>query len=571
MILKQRINGLNSVKKSEYNKINNKINDNIGNSIDNKIKNKIFITILVLSLSLISVAILGGLLFSLIKLDIPPEIEYRVSRGQGQSLNVTMRVNKSFFSKTGDVVFTADNTAIKVISCQDSRNAGRPYYYNDNIIEISTPRGDYVDFTYNAPISAVGKHGYRGKIDENYLVFDGAQVFLLPSAYYSYDDGEVSKAVGNIKLIFNFKNDWVEIVPPKEVKSPSWADLNGLLHNAFVFGDFVKLKEYKGMSIFALRNDYNENYENDERETGFINLYDYYSNLFSSQLEHFNVALLPADTETGLPIIGGAGKTAVAASFDESLLRDWQLLSHRMFHAFFDTRIAAPNIYAAPNLWLYEGLATYYENMSMGALHDDLKNRIGANPDGQFAELFSQYLYMLLKYPQYFGFPPMMEAEITHTGALVEFLHYTAAPIIVRALEEASGEPHSLLRYCIENAETLGDSPLAYEAALALLGDNSTQFCENYLLNAGIPPLWHLGAYMPQDEVTTLRILNYIEYVMSSWFAVDNPDYKGNIVNEEDLHDILAQAKNSPSKFDNENLGNSVRDYSFTLYAILNS
>jgi len=417
----------------------------------------------IVSAAAIAALIAGILCFAWI--DLPPEAEYSVSPGQGQSLRVTLKVKASLFGKPGKAVFyTLDGT---------------------DTIEFSLRRGRAARLEYDAPLGQMGKHGHRGGITEKYLVFDGGQAFLQPA-------GDLRR----IRLAFDIHQSWIEIAPCRDIKNPGWMDIYCLMQNAFAFGEFQLLDSFEGVSVYAL----------DDSMDSIRELCTYYSGLFCSPPEAYSVVLLPPEDD----IVGGAGRPCVAASFDTQALRDWQLLSHRMFHAFFDMRAADPAWYAPPNLWLVEGLATYYENMSMAALQK-------GDPEQLLAVIYAQYLYMRGKYPDAFVFAPMREAELS--GAQREFLHYTAAPLLAAAFEDASlragNTPDALLRFCLE-ADPPPESPLVFSAAAALLGEEGEDFYRTYCLQAGIPPLTRLEAGMPEGEALA-DALEYIERVMASW------------------------------------------------------
>ncbi len=83
-----------------------------------------------------------------------------------------------------------------------------------------------------------------------------------------------------------------------------------------------------------------------------------------------------------------------------------------------------------PNLWLTEGLATYYENLALESLEEELKERLDIKFKKEMAILYTRYLYMTLKEPSRFRIIPMEEGSIRSHGK-IEFLHYTKAPLLV--------------------------------------------------------------------------------------------------------------------------------------------
>ena len=145
---------------------------------------------------------------------------------------------------------------------------------------------------------------------------------------------------------------------------------------------------------------------------------------------------------------GGAGIHSVCATFDETSRRDWELLSHRMFHAYFDSRIPTQTFHAAPNLWFMK-VCDYYENASMSALPEKQREQLGIRPEWQFQSLFNRYLTIRIKDPALFSFAPMDEALISESEGRKEFLHYIQAPLVVKLVEDRASElSGGKMRFC---------------------------------------------------------------------------------------------------------------------------
>ena len=225
-----------------------------------------------------------------------------------------------------------------------------------------------------------------------HIIFDGDQAFLLPAPFYIYDDEGIKESVGTIRFTFDIPKDWMKVVPFDRIDNPGWNDIYAIHKNAFVFGMFDKIMETEaGFRVYVPAGAVHT------ETSGFKELFAYFVDLFASAPPEYSVVLLPPDNRgervigggdiglTGDRIIGGAGTAVTAASFDYNKLRDWQLLSHRMFHAFYDTTAPYYNAHVPPNVWLNEGLSTYYENMSMGALPEHLKSMLGVDVNGRFA------------------------------------------------------------------------------------------------------------------------------------------------------------------------------------------
>ena len=475
-----------------------------------------------------------------------------------QSLTIKMSIAIPLFSKKEAVYLFLGDKNISFRSCTDTwGNAKEVFVSEEGFLTIPVSRGSTYNIVYDVIVSLPAKHGGRGAVTDTYVVFDGDQAFLLPAEFNILSDEGVKNSVRRINFIFDFPKNWTRIIPFDRVDNPSWMDIYAITKNAFVIGEFnTIISEENGLKVYApamqtaiAAQGVTATQAAAQTQTqiqtmltpvdtsGFLSLYAYYSELFESAPDEFSIVLLPSDSR----IIGGSGTGVVAASFDPDSSKDWQLLSHRMFHAFYDTAAPYINVHAAPNLWLNEGLATYYEKLSMNALNDPLKLRLNADFRTQMALTFSQYLYMRLKEPFQYNFAPMDEDRIT-SASMTEFLHYTVAPLIVLLFERESvmnhgATPDSLLKYCLDG-DAFEARITALEAALDLLGDKGTEFCDSYLLGMEIPPLWYLKAYQPSTE-EVLEALNYIEELLASWRVSETPDFSADILSVEELNELM--------------------------------
>jgi hypothetical protein len=502
----------------------------------------------------------------LFTLDSPMSYDYEVTLADSstQTLRVSMTVSSPFFRKVDSAFIYLGDKNVKVLGCFDENDKLKETFLSDDgIIEAPVSRGGKTSIIYDVPVGMPAKHGDRGAVSEDYIIFDGDQAFLLPALFYVYDDTGIRRSIDRISFTFYFPPDWEEIVPFTRIDNPGWNDVYALSKNAFVFGKFSNiLSTDEGLNVYALA-------DSAKPETsGFGEMFDYYTDLFGSSPAEFSVVLLPSDDRED-KIIGGSGTAVTAASFDYGLLRDWQLLSHRLFHAFYDTAAPYVNVHVPPNLWFNEGLATYYENMAMEALPEPLKSKLGVDVERQFALIFDQYLYMRIKDPFAYTFAAMDEDKM-ESGALTEFLHYTAAPLIVKSLIDESvklgNAPDDLLKYCL----TEDSSPITpLWAALELLKDDSQKFCESYMLGTGIPPLWYLKDDQPPSQ-EVLEALNYIEIILESWWKLENSSYQAHVVTGEQLDTAMKDVEETQVLFLPQEAAGLIRNYCPEVYALLN-
>jgi len=545
------------------------------NKSENKTGNKgFFLSMRVVVIAGIGVVLALVLLACFIVLDELPGFLYYVTiPDSGSALIVTLEISNPLFSKTESVSLLLGDKEITIAACNNA--AGRPTgdpFLDDGVLYIMTGRGSRTYLTYTAEVATPGKHGNRGDIGRDYAVFDGEQALLLPVDCYSYKPGfDRTALLGKVGFDFYLPDGWEQVIPRDTVEKPLWSDIYAITQDAFVFGKFTKIPETTpGLDAYVLSS---ADPVSREALDGFNSLYAYYSQLFGSEPKLYSIIALPKPGADTPQVIGGAGRGSVAASFDQDLRRDWQLLSHRMFHAFFDSAAPYATFHMPSNTWFYEGMATYYENMSMNALPASLKTRLDIDVNRQMTLLFNSYLYMRIKDPAAFGYPPMREEDIA-ADAAIEFLHYTTAPLLVKLLEDTAQKkghpPDSALRFCVNNGDMFDERFVAFEAAIELLGEDDAQiYCESYLLSLEVPPLWDLKPYQPSDR-EILDGLNDIEYVIGSWFKNIDEDYPIDTVTYAQLQDAIENLKDNRALFLTVGVSVKLEDYCLPLYALLN-
>ena len=301
---------------------------------------------------------------------------------------------------------------------------------------------------------------------------------------------ENMEEINNIKKITikcMVPDTWDVIIPfPKknvkgiaEVINPTWTSLYEIRKSSFTFGRFQKKKHLNGKLGYTVYLDKDvEKYYTQSVMRGIDNIYKYYCELFNCDLENFAIVLLRKDEVNDNYIISGSSTRNIVSTFDTEIARDWQLLGHRLFHSFFESQVTATKYHEPPLLNLYEGLATYYENISMKNLPENIKNQLNIDPENEILELFQRYVYMKLKNPSNYSLIPILERKIFASQAKIEFLHYTQAPLIVKYLEdlvfEKNGKKDNIINYILKNR---GDNSVTVgRIANSLLGKEATVF-----------------------------------------------------------------------------------------------
>ena len=226
-------------------------------------------------------------------------------------------------------------------------------------------------------------------------------------------------------------------------------------------------------------------------------------------------------------------EASVGASFNPENTRDWELLSHRMFHAFLDSSLHGQTLHMAPLLWFSEGLATYYENIALQQMPESMRISYGWKDDLQFAKLYDQYLYMRCKEPVLYQIAPM-EEEGLKSQAQVEFLHYIQAPLMIKRMETIAGKDSVLneLLKCYE-----WDSFSMEDMVKQLLKDDYVENWKNYFVGKEIIPLWQLGKTVRNDS-TIVEHLNSAEWTLGSWLNKELEYYPIEKISIEELENL---------------------------------
>lgn len=424
------------------------------------------------------------------------------------------------------VEFYTGDKLIAINYCRDKKGRNIPFKNAEDVISIPTQNESYIEISYIVKVGEIGKHGYRGKVYNDLIVFDGGQALLFPVEFYMGND--IEGTIDSISFAYNVPEKWEKVIPFQKIIYPSWYQQYALYNSCFAFGNFYKKEYKKGETSFFIFVDPKSVSLADETEKGLNALYDYYSELFEYNVGDYSVVLLRKNPEDQQYIIGGAGARSVGSTFDPDNPRDWKLMSHRMFHSFFESQFESKIFFRPPQLWFYEGLATYYENCSMESLPESLKRRLALTSQESFALLFKEYIYMRIKYHPLLALAPMDEERMLQFPAKIEFLHYTQAPLVIKAIEDLSYDkikmPNRILNYILENKskdESLSIKNIVYN----VLGSDDGEFFYNlYLTNEEILPLWYLRTDEKNEEYI-INELNYLEYTIWSWLRVNYGNY----------------------------------------------
>lgn len=403
-----------------------------------------------------------------------------------------------------------------------------PMKEDKDFIHFNIQNADVFTVEYNVHVGFFAKHGQYGHVSDECIAFAGEQILLLPFECLNLTS---NKGDFNFDLDINFefnlddKFDTISIpynnCNKTNITASTWGEMFEIMKSSYVFSD---LNTYKINDYLVLNSNFDVNGQSLEN----INkIYDYYKSLFGIDI-NLNINSIFVNENK---LFAGSSKTNICASFDFNNKRDLQLLSHRMFHAFMDTRLNNLVFHVPPNLWVTEGLATYYEHKSLEcALDADFKNELSISFEEEFKKLYRIYLYSINKNEKLYNFPPIAEGNL-QSHALIEYLHYTKSPLLIKFFEDSSSldNDDKFINYLL-SLETLEkfSQPDMFKA---ILTDKINDFAINYIFGAEALPI---DLDLSGDIEIIIEDLTEFERIMSSWFELDKVK-NDNSVTDEDL------------------------------------
>lgn len=498
-----------------------------------------------------------------------------------RQLKITLHWVQPVLGQDGKAWLYKGAQAIQDLHVSSPSGSSIGFQEQEEWIAIEATRNCTLQISYRITLGEKGKHGYRGYLDTHLTVFDGEQVFLFPEE--AWDEANTSP-IQSVQVTFTGVEGRTAVYPYASqlqsknhspdnriyLKHPVWEDFRNLQKSCYAFGDFKKapLSSVQPLSVYY--SDSMAARVTPQVLTGIENMFSYYQALFGTT-PPLTLLLLNMNAQDSLYIMGGAGAHTIGSTFDPTVKRDWELLSHRMFHAFFDNAVKNSTFYRPSQLWMYEGLATYYENISLESLSPALRTSLHIHVEKSFGALFRRYAYMRLKDPQLLSIPPAQENRISFSAGLTEFLHYTQAPLVIRLLEDhlvSQGKgDNQILRYILQNAE---NSTLQAEDILkAVLGQESSSFVQQYIQGDVILPLWYLGEGSEEDPVQVIKELNEYEYVLWTWFRLEDERYRQDILTADGLNHAVQAAAAQGVAFADAAVEEQVASCSPTVYKLL--
>jgi len=494
------------------------------------------------------------------------------------SLAVSLRIDR--FSPGFDTLtFYKCAVNFSAVSCKDGR--GRSVSFRESGDCLALDLHDAVPpvtFGYTAAIGDRGRHGHQGGIFKDLVVFDGDHSLMLPTAAMAASDDEIKKKIGRITVACDVPRQWSALVPfPAKrsgrvvtlVECPSYSAVCQLQQSCYAFGRFESHSvrgSPAGLSL-AVDPQCTEALPEESRG-GILSLYAYYAGLFECEPADLTLLILRKHPADSAHIMGGVGLGAIATTFDPDQPRDWELLSHRFFHVFFDTRVPVSWFRRKPNLWLLEGVATYYENVALGSLPDEIRRSLKIDASENFRSLARRYVYLRIKEPR-LAIAPMSEATL-RSPAGTEFLHYTQAPLVVKLLEDQGtakfGGHDRILRFIIDNHKSMTTPQPLFSFAIT---EDPEGFAGRYLLGSEMLQVGEISRG-EEDPAAVVEQLNEFERLIRSWIRVEDPGYNEvDSVSADGLSRVAARAQAESVHFADTAIEMRIEKMSPTVYGLL--
>lgn len=513
------------------------------------------------------------------------KIEYNISvvDFEDNKVRVDMKIlPDNMFSKMNE--FLIIKGAIKTESELCVNNNGDSLFTESNSGLMYIDAGENskeVNYSYEVELGTLGKHGKKGIVDEDMVIFEGESILTLPYDSIDMKDKDTKKITEITVKCENVNNLETVIVPysKKEanneanVKSPKWYDFYEIRKSSYVLGNLEKHEIKEGLSSFNIYVDpvaKEQGLYNKEIEDGIKSLVSYYEGKFGFGLKDYPIVLLRKEfvdeKDTGY-VIAGVSSQNSGSTFDSNNFRDWQLMSHRLFHTFFDLAKPSNEYHEEPLLALMEGLSTYYENQSLSSLPKAIQDKLSVDSEEEFAKLFERYTYLRLKDAKELSFGLGEIEKYASSPAKTEFLHYNQSPVLVKFIEdklyELNKSEDNILKYILAYNQS---TKITVDTILSdLLKDDFEEIKTKYIYGSEIIPLW----YVKSEGIDTLNNLNNFEIDMYSWFRSENMLYVFNKIGEENLDKISEEAVKENVMFASEDIEEAIKKFSPVEYKML--
>ena len=403
-----------------------------------------------------------------------------------------------------------------------------PVKQDKNFMYFKLDKKDSLLVEYTIELETSSRFGTLGAIKNDIIAFAGEQVFLMPMEALKLGKLD-SENCFDITVDFRFKGYKNSIIPFTTNSSNNKVALVAKGFNevfefgkaSYVFTDSAIPKNAR-LNLFA-------NYDIPETVKTTVNtIYSYYCGLFKKKID-LNLTLLKNTSKKR--IFAGASKSSVTMSFDETSKQDYKFLSNKIFLAFMQELVPKQELVTPPNLWIVEGLATYYENKSLEKLSDELKGDLDISFDEEMKKLYRIYLYSITKHEKVYNFPPLLDGGL-NCYALVEYLYNIKAPILIKLFEDHASlyKEDNIVKYLINQKPK--EKFLQPNMLKTILKDKLDYIAPNYIFGTERIPL-DIDIKGSVEDIKP--VLEDFEKTMATYFTFENLKPPVSEITEEDF------------------------------------
>jgi hypothetical protein len=279
-----------------------------------------------------------------------------------------------------------------------------------------------LDVRYLVKVGGLGRHGHQGFVGEDWATFDGRVVLAPPGV----------QQLAELRVHYVVPEGWKVVTPFRPDGEDYLMDAFGpaaweALSTACVgLGRFEVTERTVGKTPLGIAI-----YEGwgDETRAELVRGVEVMAAYFHDKLgfdpgRPFNIVFTPSGPEDK-PVFGGAWSTGACYERPRDGARNWELLGHRFAHPMNKDLPDGLAMRDARDAWFTEGWASYIEVVATEQTGLSGKDR-------GFSRLYNGYLRGMLNHPHW---RVPLASEPHQEGELKEFQHYTAGPLVVKALD----------------------------------------------------------------------------------------------------------------------------------------
>ncbi|MGL4450203.1 MAG: hypothetical protein ACRCTZ_03290 [Sarcina sp.] len=405
-------------------------------------------------------------------------------------------------------------------------NAFVPVKQDKNFMHFKIDKKDSLLIEYTVELETSSRFGILGAIKNDIIAFAGEQVFLMPVEALKLGK-EAKENCFEITIDFKFKGFKNSMIPFAnennriQIVAKNFSEMFELGKAPYVFTD-TPIPVNSGLNLFA-------NYDlSDDIKNNIKSIYNYYVSLFESKID-LNLTILK--NASIRRIFAGASKYNIAISFDANNKQDYKFLSNKIFLSFITQLVDKQELLTPPNLWIVEGLSTYYENKSLEVLDIELKENLNISFDEEMKKLYRVYLYSTTKYEKIYNFPPLLDGGLK-AYALIEYLYNIKAPVLIKLFEDNASlyAEDNMIKYLI--GLTPKDKFLQPNMFKAILKEKVEEIAPKYIFGTETIPF---NGDFTGDAQTIKPLLEDFEKIMATYFAFENLKPPVSEITEEDL------------------------------------